>query len=224
MTVLLTPPSTADSLADLLDRLGVPANRVRLRPAPGTAAEQDVVEIHCRERRLYELVEGTLVEKARALRESILAGCLIELLRRFVIPRNSGVVSGEAGMMRLFPGLVRIPDVAFASWSRFPNRSIPTDPIPSLVPDLAVEILSLSNTAQEMARKCHEYFLAGVRLVWLIDPRARTVDVYTAEDQVTTLTAGDMLDGGVVLPGFTLPLSDFFAELDRTGDRPQIGG
>jgi Uma2 family endonuclease len=224
MSVLLTPPSTIDSLADLLERLGVPAHRVRFRPYPGTAAEQDVLEIHARERRLYELVEGTLVEKAMGLRESILAGCLIELLRRFVIPRNSGVVSGEAGMMRLFPGLVRIPDVAFASWNRFPNRSIPADPIPSLVPDLAVEVLSPSNTTQEMARKCHEYFVAGVLLVWLVDPRARTVDVYTAEDQVTTLAVGDVLDGGTVLPGFTLPLSELFAELDRTGDSPFTAG
>ena len=67
-----------------------------------------------------------------------------------------------------------------------------------------------------LAAEC-EYFRAGVRLVWVADPGARTVDVYTAPDQVTRLTEADTLDGGGVLPGFTLPLRDWFAELDRHG-------
>jgi Uma2 family endonuclease len=82
---------------------------------------------------------------------------------------------------------------------------------------LAVEVLSLSNTAGEMARKRDEYFRAGVRLVWEIDPRARTVRAYTAADQFRDLTAADTLSGDPVLPGFTLPLADLFAELDRHG-------
>jgi Uma2 family endonuclease len=89
--------------------------------------------------------------------------------------------------------------------------------VPQLAPDLAVEVLSPSNTRAEMARKRGEYFRAGVRLVWEIDPRKRGVRVYTAADQFTDLSAGDALDGGTVLPGFTLPLADLFAELDRHG-------
>jgi Uma2 family endonuclease len=88
---------------------------------------------------------------------------VISLLRAYVVPRNLGIVSGEASMMRLFPGLVRIPDVAFASWDRIPGGCVPSEPIPNLVPDLAVEILSASNTAQEMSLKRPEYFAAGVR-------------------------------------------------------------
>lgn len=65
-----------------------------------------------------------------------------------------------------------------------------------------------------MARKRAEYFAAGVRLVWEIDPRART---YTAADQFTDLTAADTLGGGSALPGFAVPLVDLFAELDRHG-------
>ena len=69
----------------------------------------------------------------------------------------------------------------------------------------------------EMAVKRQDYFAAGVELVWEIDPDARTVVVYSSPTQSTTLTAADTLDGGAVLPGFTLPLQQLFAELDRQG-------
>jgi Uma2 family endonuclease len=94
---------------------------------------------------------------------------------------------------------------------------VPEAPIPDLAPDLAVEVLSESNTAAEMARKREEYFAAGVRLVWLVDPRSRTVTVHDAEGRSTTLDETATLDGGAVLPGFAMPLRDLFAELDRRG-------
>jgi Uma2 family endonuclease len=68
-----------------------------------------------------------------------------------------------------------------------------------------------------MAAKRHDYFAAGVELVWEIDPDARTAVVYTAPAHGTTLTAADTLEGGTVLPGFDLPLATLFAELDRQG-------
>jgi Uma2 family endonuclease len=147
-------------------------------------------------------------------RESLLAGALIEVLRDFVKPRRLGVVTGEAGMVRLASGLVRIPDVAFVSWERLPGRRIPREPIPNLSPDLIVEVLSVSNTSEEMARKRQEYFAAGVRLVWIVDPEARTLAVYTEPAQSTVLQEDQTLEGGLVLPGFTLPLRALFAELD----------
>ena len=218
-TVTSSPPETIDTVADLLDRLGgVPPERVRWRPLPGTATEKDVIDADCHEDRLCELVDGTLVEKAMGFRESALGMSLGRWLMDFVNPRNLGIVSGESGMMRIFPGLVRIPDVAFSSWKRFPNKRMPTEPIPDLVPDLVVEILSESNTEREMARKYSEYFQAGVELVWEVDPKSRTVAVYTTPAQSTLLNEGQRLDGGHVLPGFTLPLAELFAELDRKGN------
>jgi Uma2 family endonuclease len=206
------------TLADLLEYLGgiVPA-RVRLNPLPGTATEQDVLAIHTHEGRLYELVEQVLVEKVMGFRESCLAGALLAELRRFVRPRNLGLVTGEAGMMRLAPDLVRIPDVAFIAWTRLPSQRMPTEPIPDLAPDLVVEILSESNTPGEMQRKRREYFTAGVRLVWLVDPVTRSVDVYTDTDSFTRLHTEDTLLGDPVLPGFTLSLRELFAELDLQG-------
>jgi Uma2 family endonuclease len=206
------------TLADLLDRLGrVPLERIRFHPPPGTANEKDVLEIAAREDCLCELIDGVLVEKPVGYGESILALFLGRMLSNFAAPRNLGHVTGEQGMMRLFPGLVRIPDVAFASWDRFPQRRWAGEPIPDLVPDLAVEVLSESNTPAEMSVKIGEYFSAGVRLVWLVDPKVRAATVFTKVDDSVTLHEQDALDGGTVLPGFTLSLRELFAELDRHG-------
>ena len=166
MTSVLVSSPPIHTLADLLAHLGdIDPARVRFLPLPGMATEQDVLDIQAREGRLYELVEHVLVEKAMGFRESYLALALSTALRLFIRPRNLGLVTGEAGLMRLAPGLVRIPDVAFISWERLPGQRVPTEPIPNLAPDLAVEVLSESNTEGEMARKRHEYFDAGVRLV-----------------------------------------------------------
>jgi Uma2 family endonuclease len=203
-------------MGDLLRQLGdIPPDRILYRPAPGEATETDVLELERKENRLCELVDGVLVEKPMGYREACLALAIATALRDFVIPRNLGLVSGADGMMRLFPGLIRIPDVAFASWDRVPNRRMPTEPIPDIAPDIAVEVLSESNTAAEMARKLQEYFAAGVRLVWLVDPDARTITVHTSPDQLTLLTEADTLEGAEVLPGFALTLPELFAELDR---------
>jgi Uma2 family endonuclease len=166
---------------------------------------------------LYELVDGILVEKAMGFRESYLAGVLITLLSNFVGPRHLGIVLTPDGMMRLAAGLVRIPDVAFISWERLPHRRIPTEAIPAVFPDVAVEVLRAGNTVREMARKRQEYFAAGVQVVWSIDPEARTVEVYTAPEQSTILDATQTLEGGTVLPGFALALREFFATLDAQG-------
>jgi len=213
-TAILKPPT----LDDLVERLGgVPLSRILADPAPGTATESDVLDAERRYNRLYELVEGVLVEKAMGYRESLLAGALIQILRNFVIPRKLGLVSAPDGTVRLFPGLVRIPDVAFASWDRFPDRKVPKEPIPSLAPDLVIEVLSETNTGPEMERKRGEYFRSGVRLVWEVDPVERVIAVYTPDGRSETVDASQTLSGADVLPGFTLPLDELFSELDRQG-------
>jgi Uma2 family endonuclease len=213
---LSAPPAPLEdvtTMGDLLKRLGdIPPERVRLHPTPGTATEKDVIEILDRENRPCELVEGTLVEKPMGYEESAIATTVIILLGSFVRRHKLGIVTGEAGTIRLFAGLVRIPDVAFTSWDRLPNRKRPKEPIPELAPDLVVEVLSKSNTKAEIRKKLGEYFEAGVRLVWIVDPRKRTARVYTAVDQSILIKEDQSLDGGDVLPGFVLPLSELFAD------------
>jgi Uma2 family endonuclease len=203
------------TLIDLAELFGpMPAWRIRGVPAPGTATEQDVIEIEARENRLCELVDGVLVEKCVGYEESCLAIELARLLANYVKAHDLGRVSGEGGMMRLFPGLVRIPDVAFAQWSKFPDRHRARKAVPDLVPDLAVEILSEGNTPQEMSRKLDDYFESGVRLVWFVDLRQRTLEVFTARESSTVLHAQETLTGGDVVPGFVLPLQELFADVE----------
>jgi Uma2 family endonuclease len=202
------------TVGDLLTHFGgISPRRIRLRPAPGTATEQDVIDIQNREDRLYELVDGVLVEKIMGFEESYLAAVLIQVVGIYVAKADLGIVVGADGTVQLMPQLVRIPDVSFISWRRLPSRKIPVEPIPNLVPNLAVEVLSKGNTKREMDRKLKDYFLAGVELVWFVDPAKRTVKVYTAPDQFTLLTEDQTLDGGQVLPGFRLPLKELFAKL-----------
>ncbi len=215
MNQVSTLTAPALTVADLAARFGpMPLSRFRFSPFPGTATEEDVVRLQERERRLYELVDGILVEKAMSYAESMLAGFLIHMIHIWLDQHRLGVVAGEGGMMRLAPGLVRIPDVSFVRWEQFPNRKVTLEPVPDLHPDLAIEVLSLSNTAEEMERKLHDFFTSGAKLVWYVDPRGRTVTVYTAPDQSTVLREDQTLDGGAVLPGFTLPLRQLFAELE----------
>lgn len=212
MAQVESPPNEL-TLADLSRQFGaMPAWRIRTAPMPGTATEEDVIEIEAKENRLCELVDGVLVEKTVGYRESYLACELVSELRNFVKPRKLGIVTGEGGMMRLFPGLVRIPDAAFAGRDKFPDLRLPAEPAPALVPDLAAEVLSEGNTAEEMSRKLVDYFEAGVRLVWYFDPRHKTVKVFTAPETSQLLSERDILTGGDALPGFTLSLKTFFQE------------
>ena len=89
--------------------------------------------------------------------------------------------------------------------------------MPELVPDFVVEVLSISNTRGEMARKRREYFQAGVRLVWMVDPQSRTVAVYTDPESVSIATEEDIIDGRDVLPGWKVDLGRLFAKLDGKG-------
>src|SRR5262245_10097052 len=124
-----SPPTSpvGETLADLVQRLGgVPLERIRYRPAPGPATEADLLRSNV-EKRLCELVEGVLVQKAMGFYESRLAAILIYLIEQFLEPHDLGIVLGADGMLRLVPGLIRLPDVSFLSWQRFPNRERPAE-------------------------------------------------------------------------------------------------
>lgn len=199
--------------ADLLRRFGpIPLRRIRWDPAPGTATEEDVVAIHDREKRLYELVDGVLVEKAMGWPESFLAGWILTQLNNFVLPRKLGVVAGADGMYLLNPHLIRIPDVSFLAADRMPGRRMPTQAVCPLIPNLAVEVLSQRNTKKEMQEKLADFFGCGVQLVWYVDPKKKSVRVYTAPDQSRLLREAQTLDGGQVLPGFAVSLREMFGD------------
>jgi Uma2 family endonuclease len=220
MATTVAAPPADETLADLHERLGhVPLERIRLHPAPGTATEAHVLIRPKGEKRLFELVDGVLVEKPMGFYESLVAAVLIGLLRDFLRQRDLGIVLGADATLRLAPGLVRLPDVSFISWDHFPNRVLPADPVPELAPDLAVEVVSAGNTRAEMERKLHEYFSAGVRLVWYVYPEERSVSVYTSPTNVRVLHEHETLDGDAVMPGFELKLQDWFEQIGQRADR-----
>jgi Uma2 family endonuclease len=223
MTRASTRPS-AETLGDLLQQLGdISPHRIRLHPPPGKATERDLIRLNTHTDRIYELVDGVLVEKVMGFPESTLTCDLIKLLGYFLDGHDLGFLAGPDGAARLMPGLVRIPDISFISWRQLPARVRPTDPIAGLVPLLAVEVLSKGNRPKEMQRKLKDYFLSGVLVVWFVDPLRRTVEVFTAPDQSVVLTEEDTLHGGDVLPGFALPLRQLFAQMPPTAARPSRG-
>lgn len=211
MPTTLIPP---DTLADLLESLGgIPARRVLWQPVPGAATERDLLRYLDRDNRLCELIDGTLVEKAMGQRESSLAAWLLIFIGQYLEQHPQGQVYGADGPFRLRRGRVRFPDVAFVSFEHLPNGPEADKPIASWVPDLAVEVLSAGNTSKEMKAKLKEYFDAGVKIVWIVAPKSKTVSVYRSGKLTKKLTEHDVLTGEDVLPGFRLSLKMYFGKM-----------
>jgi Uma2 family endonuclease len=205
------PAAVARTAAEWLRSLGdVPLHRILIHPPPGTATADDVIRLSHRENRGVELVNGTLVEKPVALRESVIASRVIRRLGNVVEPANLGLVSGEQGMIRMLMGNIRMPDVAFFRRDDLPGGTLPDEAAPRLAPALAVEVLSPSNTDAEMKIKLREYFENGVKVVWMLDPPTRTVRVHDAPDRFRQLAPDDALDGGDLLPGFSVRVGELF--------------
>lgn len=212
-----TPTPKPDTLADVVHALGdVPLDRILWQPFPGTATEADQLHLlHAEPKRLVELVDGILVEKAMGHRESLFAASLGFFLMQFVRPRNLGVIGAPDSVLRLANGRNRIPDLYFIRWENLPTAGAHLEPIADYCGDLMIEILSQSNTRVEIAGKRREYFASGCQLIWVVDPETRTVAVFDdpAEPEVgQTLGESDTLLGRTVLPGFTLPLTELFHE------------
>lgn len=191
----------------------MPAHRIRFTPAPGTATEDDLFAVE--DEWLCELVDEVLVEEAMGHYKSQLALVLAYLFHRFLDQHNLGYLSGPDGPIRFAKGLTGLPDLAFFAWERVPGGSVSKECIANLIPDLAVEILGAGNTVQEMERKLKDYFQAGVRMVWTIDPAKRSARVDTSSVDVKEIGPEGTLDGGEILPGLSISLAEWFARTDR---------
>lgn len=203
------------TLADVRRHLGgIPLQRIRLYPPPGMATEDDALRLHGRESVLCEVVDGILVEKAVGTFESLLAVFLISELQNFLNRHPLGLILGADGPLHLKSGNMRIPDVSYLKWERFPARLVPRHRVWLMPPDLAVEILSLGNTAREIRQKTSEYFASGTEAVWIIDPKKREAFIHTSPTDRVRISPDDDLECPSLLPGFRLRLGDL---LDRVG-------
>lgn len=205
------------NLAEVWLRAGkVPLERIVTNPAPGTATVDDAVYSKERLNLSCELVNGILVAKTMGFFESNIAAALIYFLHQYLETHPIGIVAGEDGPCETLPNQIRKPDVAFVSFERIRQQPRPIRKTLPFAPDLAVEVLSPSNTTAEMEKKLIEYFATGAKLVWHIEPELRTARVYTAVDQFEDLPATGVLLGGDVLPGFELKLAKLF---EKAGPR-----
>ena len=166
---------------------------------------------------LYEVIDGQVVEKSMGVYECWLATEVFDLLNRHVKGNSLGRVLMEM-IFDLRPTVdrERRPDVAFISFERWASdREVPETSSWAVVPDLAIEVVSKTNSADEMVEKVEEYFRVGVRLVWVVYRRQRRIYVYRSPTDIQVRTLGEELDGGEVLPGFRVRLEQIFGQAER---------
>jgi len=160
----------------------------------------------------FELIRGELHRMAAAGgRASTIAVGIAAQFWNYATPRGLGTVYGaDAGfVLSRDPDTLLIPDVAFVRADRLPPGPVPEGFLP-LAPDIAVEVVSPTDRRTDVARKVRLYLDAGVKLVWVVDPRRRLVTVYPVVGSERVLRPGEELDGGEVLPGFRLAVGDLF--------------
>lgn len=160
----------------------------------------------------YELIKGELIKMSPAGgRHGEIAMNLGAILRNYVKRRRLGrVYAAETGfILARNPDTVRAPDVAFILKDRIPPEGAPSAFWP-LAPDLAVEVVSPGDRYEEIQEKIADYFHAGTQLVWIVDPRNRTVVVYNSLAGSRIFTESVTIDGGDVIPGFSCSVAEIF--------------
>ncbi len=159
-----------------------------------------------------ELVKGEVRSMAPAGGEHGRNGArLLVLLGTYVVQHGLGeVFAAETGFrVERSPDTVLAPDVSFLTRERWESLERPEAYIDG-APDLAAEVVSPSDSSEEVHEKALRWLEAGVRLLWVVHPRRQTVTVYTPDRRATVLGLEDTLDGGDVVPGFSLPIQQLF--------------
>lgn len=158
--------------------------------------------------RLFEYIGGEVVEVVSNQKSSTLAARINGFLFIYLMQHKSGFLTGSDGGY-MVAGERYIPDVAFISKERQPGPS--DDAYSSIPPDLVVEVVSPSNTPHEMRVKVVNYLSVGTT-VWVVDPDQQRVEVYAPGQRVSKVDIDGTLDGGDILPGFSLAVKDIFAD------------
>jgi Uma2 family endonuclease len=160
----------------------------------------------------YELVDGQLVERNMGSESSWIGGEIFFVLKAFSKAHQLGWVWPADNSFQAFaedPQRVRRPDVSFVRFDRLPHGRL-SKGHELVTPNLAVEVVSPNDRAEEIEIKVGEYLRAGVQLVWIVYPEARTVQVYRPDGSSQRLSANEEISGEDVLPGFRYRVGDFF--------------
>jgi len=158
----------------------------------------------------YELLEGELIEMTPAgVRHGEVVLAVGEILRAFVKKGRTGrVASNDPGILtERDPDTVLAPDLAYWSHERLPESP---EGFAEVAPDLAVEVVSPSDTQKHAQRKVLHYLDHGVRAVWVVDPATETVTVYCSRQEIRILGKDDEISAPNLLPGFSCRVAEFF--------------
>ena len=181
---------------------------------PGVISSAEPMET---DEALYETVHGQRVEMPpMSIRAVIVTTRISSALNAFARPRGLGEAFTELLIHVPLPedkSRDRRPDVAFFAYPRSPSTltELPDANAWDVIPDLAIEVTSPSDRAEAQREKVLEYFRAGVRLVWVVYPNLRLIDVYDTPTAIRVFGPGGVLPGDPVLPGFELSFDDLFA-------------
>jgi Uma2 family endonuclease len=162
----------------------------------------------------YELIRGELIQMSPSGSEHVvIIAELAARLRNQVKANKLGIVFGAEGgfLIGRDPDTVRAPDIAFVRRERIPADGIPKGYWPG-APDLAVEVLSPGDRVSEVDEKVGMWLAAGTLMVWVVNPRWRSVTIYRSAREIRVLTEDEMLDGADVVPGFRCPVRDIFTD------------
>lgn len=168
----------------------------------------------------FEIVNDQRVElPPMGVPENFIAFDLAAAIREFSRPLQLGrAITETLFRLRAQPNLQRRPDAAFVSYERWPKgRGIEKGNAWDVIPDLIVEVVSPTNLAEEIVTKVREYFEAGVRRAWIIYVHESLVYEYDSPRSIRVLGRKDVLEGGEVIPGFRIALSELFEGIEDTG-------
>jgi Uma2 family endonuclease len=167
--------------------------------------------------RKHELLGGELVVSPTGFQHGYLSLRLASALMAFALKHRLGMVVDSSTGFRMKNGDCLSPDISFVGKERLPGRKAISPGFFQGAPDLAVEVISPGESQKRLEQKLAQYFAEGTRLAWVVNPKDRTVCVYTSPEHSTTLHEGDQLEGAPVLPGFAFPLKELFEIPDFEG-------
>ncbi len=160
----------------------------------------------------YELIDGVPKEKPMGAQSDEVAVNVAGILRQFVKANRLGHVYGsQTGFQCLprDPKAVRMPDTSFVATGKLPGDQTPEGYI-KLAPDIAVEVISPNETYEEVEAKVAEYRSAGVKLIWIVSPKSRTVLIRRVDGTCAEVSETGTLSGEDVIPGFACPVAELF--------------
>lgn len=163
----------------------------------------------------YELVDGQLVDMDGAPRHGRMTRHVYTLIAGHITREGLRMDAGVTTGFAMGGHTLRFPDVHVTRWERMAEYDEDAGGWPRFAPDVAIEVVSPSNTSSELALKAREYFVNGAAAMWIVDPDPRAVTIRRPGAADVVFGSDDVMTGEPEIPGFSCAVADIFAVLDR---------